>query len=1167
METVLSARLKNVVCAVLAVLFALGAFASRVLLPRAWPAAKIEALLARNSAGIEALVRGEIKENLQRSQRLFERFKAGRLNAAMLEKKEALISAGNGVIDSYQGEIYFFKALSLAPGEWRLIKKNHEIYFLRLMDERVHYLCFFMDMRSDPIRRAWKYPYALFDLKYSPRPLTESPGGLAYDQARKSFHYSHVLKAGQSQLIVNLIFSEADFSRHFKKRHSLLFYAAVFLFFLVLLVPLSGRPWLRAASLAAMALSAWFLIAWLGKHDIHFQRPLPALQSVWQLTTALLFFVLAWMGFGRRRRNNFLAFALFNLLAGIVLYAIPLILRSVDFPFDHFFLNPDYLGLLLLLIGLHALPLMVAVPYLRSVSWQRNRPLLLAQAALLLINALGLKYAVFSFTLLGLLFIVFLVCRRRFWPRALLAALLTISIGQWLVHSSQLEKQEFIRSNLVNIFSGQNQYAKLVAREIVYEINSRQAQLFSLFREDSRDELARIWQNTLAARESIASGLYVVSRDQSLIHSFSFGIPRIDISKKDIFPFWHVETVDADLFGKKVNLALATINVFEKERYLGYIMVQVLNAAELILHSQGQRSVFDLDRKITAAGMGYLKLDATGGVLENPDNINVENLAALAGTSGWHDFRNMGIVYRGYVFRSSDETVIIFYPRNTVFKTFSELIKILCVLLLAMAVFFGGTLRKMRGRFLFRSFSLKVFAILVLLSMLTAAVFSMFSLNFNFLSQETQLQRAVYARGRSALNIVNNLLAEGGEITQTHLFLLEKILENDISVYENGVLLYTSNHGKIIRSQLPIYLDSGIRQTLNRSNQQFYLQKKEDFLALNFRASGDYIFVIEFSYDSADLLRSRQYYLDFLVSIFFILIVIGVAAAFFFRNKIVAPIHRLNRGMAEVRQGRLQPLQDMPAETELRELVLGFNAMLEGIKEQKKNISEIARMKTLVELGRRVAHEVKNPLTPIKLSAEQILRSLQDPGREARPLITNAVRYIIEETEHLRRVAYGFLNLSKLDELKPAPFQLNGLVAEAVGQLRSIYPQVCFRVEENAPSIDVVADRQKIKQVLDNVLTNALEAVAGRDGRIEVALARRESDVEVRIRDNGPGISGEELQRIASAEFSSKDLGTGLGLVIARRFLELHHGGLDISSVPGQGTLVIVRFASHVHPS
>jgi two-component system nitrogen regulation sensor histidine kinase NtrY len=242
--------------------------------------------------------------------------------------------------------------------------------------------------------------------------------------------------------------------------------------------------------------------------------------------------------------------------------------------------------------------------------------------------------------------------------------------------------------------------------------------------------------------------------------------------------------------------------------------------------------------------------------------------------------------------------------------------------------------------------------------------------------------------------------------------------------------------------------------------------------------------------------------------------------------------------------------------------------MLEGIQEQKQNASEISRMKTLVQLGRRVAHEVKNPLTPIRLSAEQIQRSLQDGGERSGEIIASAVRYIIEETEHLRRVAFGFLNLSKLDELKPEPFRLDDLVVEAVGRLSAIYPRVRFTVSEaGGEGIDVVADRRKIRQAVDNVLTNSLEALTMTTGKIDVTLGQDGDFAQIRIRDNGAGIAAGDLERIAREEFSSKELGTGLGLVIARRFLELHRGTLEIDSHPGTGTTVVMRFAKHAPAS
>ncbi len=144
-------------------------------------------------------------------------------------------------------------------------------------------------------------------------------------------------------------------------------------------------------------------------------------------------------------------------------------------------------------------------------------------------------------------------------------------------------------------------------------------------------------------------------------------------------------------------------------------------------------------------------------------------------------------------------------------------------------------------------------------------------------------------------------------------------------------------------------------------------------------------------------------------------------------------------------------------------------------------------------------------------------------------MIASAVRYIIEETEHLRRVAFGFLNLSKLDELKVEPFRLNDLVDEAVSHLRAIYPRVRFSVPRAGAGIDVVADRQKIKQAIDNVLTNALEAVAGSGGRDRGGPGPGGRHGEVRIRDNGKGSAPRNWSASPGRNFPPRTWGPGWG--------------------------------------
>jgi signal transduction histidine kinase len=1175
MEALFSARFKNISLAGLALALAAAALYSVL-----WPAAglpphEIRSRVEADCLRLESILDGHIRESLDRSEKWRPLYDSGRLSPWVLERREALLTEENGVVARYVGEIYFFRALALRPGDWGLIRKNQDLYFLRRIGPHTYYIRFLFDIRSGLFPEATAYRYTGFELKFAARPLAVPSSDLAFDQARQRYFYTRILNPSQDQLVLTLIFSEDTFVRHARRSQRLLLYGLAFLFFLALFLG-SGREGvlglsIRLLALAGMAFASWWGMIWLGGKNIYFPGFAPAPRSLFQLLGLCFPLLLAVrLGLSRLRlKSNLLALAVFNAGTLAAFWIAGKVMRSCEFAFGDFAWSADYVGLLTLLIGLFAAPLLAAQVFMKTPPGRKAWPLALLQAALCLAAARGFAFSALFFFLLAASFFGLLLKPRWSWLR--LGApllLLALAVSFWLGQHSLQEKRTFISENLMPIFSSQNHYAKLVAREIVSEINSRNVPLAAFFNDRERTELADCWKNTLAARESIASGIAVVSSEGSVLRTFSYQIPYIPLKKEDIFPFWHVENVDASLFGKRVRLAVATINVFQKERYLGYIMVQVLNSAELILKRRERRSILDMNRRIGAAGLGYVKLDEKWRILENPLNINLQNLPGLMKPEpSWLEFRSMGLGYSGFIFRDDDGTSIIFFPKDNFFKAFSEFVKIMVFLLALAALFNVRRLVRYPWRQMFASFSMKVFVILLLLSMLTAAVFSLFSLNFNASSQEARLNQAAYRRGRSAMSIINNMLAGGGEITQDHLYFLEKVLENDISVYENGTLLYTSDHRKIIRSELPIYLNSGIRQLLTRDNQSFELRRSREGLNLNFRTEGDYIFEMEFPFDSAEQLRAQRYYVDFIVTLFFTMTVIGLAAAAFFRNQILAPIHRLNRGMADVQQGDLRPLADIPAESELRELYLGFNSMLQGIQEQKANASEISRMKTLVQLGRRVAHEVKNPLTPIRLSAEQILRSLRDRGGGQGPVIANAVRYIIEETEHLRRVAFGFLNLSKLDELKPEPFLLNELIAESAARLRDLVPGMRFVIEGVTDAVAVVADRRKIKQAIDNVLTNALEAVAGRDGEISIMLLPAQEEVEIRISDNGPGIAPGELERILSEEFSSKDLGTGLGLVIARRFLELHHGRLDIRSTPAGGTTVTMRFARHAHPA
>jgi nitrogen fixation/metabolism regulation signal transduction histidine kinase len=215
------------------------------------------------------------------------------------------------------------------------------------------------------------------------------------------------------------------------------------------------------------------------------------------------------------------------------------------------------------------------------------------------------------------------------------------------------------------------------------------------------------------------------------------------------------------------------------------------------------------------------------------------------------------------------------------------------------------------------------------------------------------------------------------------------------------------------------------------------------------------------------------------------------------------------------------------------------------------------------EVARRLAHEIKNPLTPIQLSAERIRRRYLAslPGADAE-LLDRATHTIVQQVAAMRDMVNAFSEYARAPEVAFAPLDLNGLVRE-VADLYHGPQQPELRLELDPALGPVEADAVRLRQLLHNLIRNAGEALEGRtDGVVTVATGRAGEDaepaVEIRVEDNGPGIDPELLERIFDPYVTSKTRGTGLGLAIVRRLVEEHGGAVAAANRAGGGARVTV---------
>ena len=1139
----------------------------------------IENIVLANLKSIETTLAQRILDDKQRADFIFDKYQSQKLGHSELEPNEALIIAPNGIINDYYGEIYYFKFKKMGVTDWLFIERKTTLFFMQKMADNVFYVKHFCDLDNNFILDQVKYDTAIKELTvFKTEEITnntiDKTNSYQYDEARGMFFYTHLLKGSNNQLALYLKFSKNNIHVYYKKRATLFLYAILFGFIILLmlfmLVTVRRKPAANRISriLWLILLAILFIfISQFGDKDLYL--PIGNKITFYSLYEVLIILVAVislcyWFRDKIRLKWPTIAYLLFNLTLLAVLKIAGVIIQSMNFNYTKFAIH--YFTLITVIFLLLLIPLF----FIRNINCKKNGinigGFLLFQAIMTAVGYYLLHLNTANILIFSFIALVMIFFEKKFLTRMAVIFLLAISIFYLENRQITAERKEFIANNLKNIFLNQNNYAKFMAREIVHELNLENVDFYKFFQEDASSRLETAWRRTIASRENIASGIFVLSPEGKILSQYAYLMQYLEVDTRVVFPFWAIEDASADLYGIKTPLAVATIVVVKDAKPLGRIVVQVLNAPELILRHQDKVNIFTIDNKIDGMDLSYIKLDEKNRIVDNPSNINLEDVAGLlknppgdnSHNGRWITFRFIDLTFSGYIFKGNKDTILIFFPTAALFKNFSEIIKIFLFLAILFFLFYSRDMKRLDWKSIYYSFSIRVFGILIVISLLTAVIFSLFSINFNSKSSLRQSLQMMYGKGRTAQNIGYNLLQENDEFTSQHLVLLSRILNSDVSIYKNGVLLESSNYRKTIDYKVPNFLHSNIVELLTRKNQKFVLLEKEDGYHLYFQVY-NYILDVEFSDQWPKLLSEKNYYTDFVITLFFILTLLGFSSAYFSRKKILAPVDDLNKGMAEVEKGTLRPLKKIPSEIELKNLYTGFNAMIEGIMEQKKNISEISRMKTIIKLGRRVAHEVKNPLTPIKLSAEQILMALKDKNPDYENIIRQSVNYIIDESEHLRKVSYGFLDLSRLDELNPAPFDVRELIREEVFNATQIYSHIDFTIQEEILddcTFNVTLDKFKIKQALKNVINNSIEAIGEKKGIVAINLVRSRDHISLEVVDNGIGMDQETLSKIYHIDYSTKEIGTGLGLFIVKRIIDLHKGHIEIESEKNKGTHV-----------
>ncbi len=272
----------------------------------------------------------------------------------------------------------------------------------------------------------------------------------------------------------------------------------------------------------------------------------------------------------------------------------------------------------------------------------------------------------------------------------------------------------------------------------------------------------------------------------------------------------------------------------------------------------------------------------------------------------------------------------------------------------------------------------------------------------------------------------------------------------------------------------------------------------------------------------------------------------------FLARRIVRPVEALAAGAATVARGDLSHRVDVRAGGEVGALVEAFNRMTADLLRERERAAVAERIAAWQEVARRLAHEIKNPLTPIAMSVETQL----DAHRARSPLLDEIFEEssgaVLEEVGRLKKIVDEFSRFARLPPPQLEVIEPRQLVAPLLALYATAPAGIELRATVDEALPQVRADRDQILQVLLNLVQNGEQAMGGR-GLVRLHAHLQEGGVAFDVDDRGPGLPASDRERIFEPWFTTKDAGTGLGLAIARRIAEEHGGSLEALEAPGGG--------------
>ncbi len=433
---------------------------------------------------------------------------------------------------------------------------------------------------------------------------------------------------------------------------------------------------------------------------------------------------------------------------------------------------------------------------------------------------------------------------------------------------------------------------------------------------------------------------------------------------------------------------------------------------------------------------------------------------------------------------------------------------------------------------------------------------------------------SIYTELDSRLSMERNLTAdwrdENNSSLEELLIKLSNVFNTDINLYnKTGFLIATSRREVFYRDLTSQRLNMVALIKLYNFTKSEYIQSEKigslEYLSAyvpfynNENQLLAYLNLPYFRMQSV-LAREISNLIVAIINFTLLLIVITMSIAVIISGRLTSPLRMLSTGLASVELGKKSEHLSYNGHDEIGDMVKQYNRMVDEIEESANKLANSEREYAWREMAKQVAHEIKNPLTPMKLNIQQLYKSWMDkaPGFEKK--LEKFTKNQIEYIENLSSIASAFSSFAKMPGAKPVEVDLLDQVKTTLELFKNT-DNIAFRINwPHENRIIVYADKEHLNGIFSNLIKNGIQSVPiGREGVIKISLEVKEDKVIVSVSDNGSGIPDKLKKNLFTPNFTTKSSGTGLGLSIVKRYVEGANGKVWFDSEIDKGTVFYIE--------